>query len=142
MNSQNSSADDRDYRPQILTAIFVIYSTDSVRLQSIMLNQGELRKSEPIAAQSKKGDLALSVFDENFNICTSTIIPNPLERVVEFSEDYVTLQSKLVKTDSATFYLRVQYTDNMKYLIIEKLNDSPLSPSRLFTTRLKLNGNE
>ena len=142
MNSQNSTAIERDYKPQILSAIFVINSKDSVRLQSIMLNQGELRKGEPGAIQSKKGDLALSVVDENFNTCTRTIISNPLERVVEFSDDYVTLQSKLVKTDSATFYLRVQYTDNMKYIIIEKLNENPLSPSRLFTTRLKLNGNE
>lgn len=110
--------------PQIMLLNFELLSTDSVRLINTIVNVGNLREKLPIDASPAPGDLIISFLTEEMGYCFSRVVANPLVRKAEFSNDFTVLQAVTIETDEAIFPLRVQYNSQLKFVLVEKANES------------------
>jgi hypothetical protein len=111
--------------PKILMLNFEISSNDSIRLVNSMVTSGKLRKQEYLDSVNKSGDLVLTFLDNSENLCSKLIIPNPLIKKAEFSDDFKTIQVKIVKLDKAFFSVRVQFEKCMNRILVEKTLETP-----------------
>jgi hypothetical protein len=107
--------------PMILLLNFEISSTDTVILINSMINRGLLRERESVYSEPLDGDLIISILDNSREPCAKKLVPNPLKRVVEYSEDRITLQTKEVCLQSAQFFVRVQFQSCMKFVRVERV---------------------
>ncbi len=107
--------------PGILLLNFEITSNDSVVLINSMLTRGLLREREPVSSKPLDGDLIISILDTSLELCAEKHVPNPLMRIVEYSEDHTTLKKKQVSLDSAQFSVRVQFQSCMRYARVKRV---------------------
>lgn len=109
--------------PQILTLVFKITKGDSVYLTDILLSPGVLKESIYPENSNGIGDLSLSLFNDSNTGCRTIIIPDPLKKRVEFSDDNINIKSKSLDLENANFSLRVQYETCMRQISVSRIVD-------------------
>jgi hypothetical protein len=109
--------------PMILLLNFEISSTDTVKLINSMFNRGLLREREPFSSEPTECDLIISILDNSGELCAEKLVPNPLIKVFEYSEDGITLKTKQVCLQAAHFFVRVQFQSCMKYVRVERVTE-------------------
>ncbi|MCH6232377.1 hypothetical protein [Cognataquiflexum rubidum] len=108
--------------PEILMVNFSMDSRDSVKIVNFLRNPGKLRGAMEEIGEPREGDLIISFLSETNMVCSKTIVENPLNKRVEYSEtdDLSTLKAKTISLDSAEFFIRVQIDACFKRIMVEK----------------------
>lgn len=85
-----------------------VSATFSARLINTVVAEGSIKKDPDPPDQAAVGDLELQVLDVNGQVLSTLLIPNPLDKFVEFVNDMGSLEQKWVSLESAQFSVRLQ----------------------------------
>jgi hypothetical protein len=92
----------------------------TAQLVSMIVRDGKIKETLKSNSQAEKGDLELLVLDGNQQIMTQHIIPNPLDRSVEFVNDAGQLGHKMIHLDSAQFNVRLRIEPGASFLLLNR----------------------
>jgi hypothetical protein len=119
----------RDVAPQVLLMNFEFFDNDSLQMLNTAMNTARLRNRGD-EAEPAVGDLVFSFQTASREECTRVVVPNPLVRQVEFSEDRRQLETRTIELEVAIFSVRVQFHPNMRYLQVDRLTPEGMKPIR------------
>ncbi|MEC3906891.1 hypothetical protein VOI54_07660 [Tamlana sp. 2201CG12-4] len=83
----------------------------------------KIKSSESIT-NGKEGDLICSQLDNKSNILNSTLIKDPLNKIVEFTNESMQFQTQTISIDKTMFSVRLQLNINTKYITISTFADN------------------
>lgn len=108
--------------PEILTISFSMNKLDSVNQIGAFSNYGKLKEREDAFLQAKEGDLKISFLNLLGQVCLEKIIPNPLLKKVEYSEDDTSgiLVSKAIESEESEFFVRIQWDECIDQIQLDK----------------------
>ncbi len=109
--------------PEILTISFSINKLDSVNQIGAFSNYGKLKEREDAFFQAKEGDLKISFLNLLGQVCFEKIIPNPLLKQVEYSENDTSgiLVSKTIEMEESEFFVRIQWVECIEQMQLDRL---------------------
>jgi hypothetical protein len=125
--------------------IFLNYSVKSDKshgtLEILLINkiitEGKLKVNNTGPEIPKPGDLKCITLDFSLNHIDSIIIPDPLNITVESVNENNELFKKEITRDSAQFSIRLQLTEKIYAIGIQKSSSSDDQKSYLLVTKLK-----
>ena len=98
-----------------------VSETYSARLINTVAAEGSLKKAPASPVQAAMGDLELQVLDVNEQLLSTHLIPNPLDKFVEFVNDTGTLEQKKVSLESAQISVRLQVEPGASSAILRQI---------------------
>ncbi len=109
--------------PEILTISFTINNLDSIHKVGAISNYGKLKEREDASNQAKEGDLKILFLDPQGQVCLEKIIPNPLLRKIEYSEDDDSgiLVSKAIELEESEFFVRIQWDECIYQIQLDRI---------------------
>lgn len=113
-----------DEIPRIMLLNFEIFDNDSIVMINSAINQGRLRRRREVEPQPEAGDLVVAFLTNEMLECVRQVIPNPLNREVEFAGESGEMQSRIIPVEVALFPVRVQLHSGLKYVQIHKVEES------------------
>ena len=106
------------------------------QLVSKLFRDGKIKDNMQGNSPSKQGDLELQILDRNQQPMTSLIIPNPLDRIVEYVNDARQLGSKMIHLDSAQFNVRVQIEPDAASILLYRITGENQEEQLLLQTSI------
>ena len=133
---------DKGNAPEI---IFLNYSikksstgSPEIRFTNKIIANGSLKASFQENSTDKAGDLKCIELDAGSQPIKSIIIPNPLQKTVEYVSESGQLGMKEVELDSAEFSVRLQLDPKTESIAIEQIGDlNGDSTNFLIVTKIK-----
>lgn len=83
------------------------------------------------------GDLTCTQLDKNYNTIQTILIENPLSKVIEFVNDSLIFEKRIVDLDNIELALKLQLDDRTKSIIISEIIDSLQTSKTLIKTVLE-----
>lgn len=129
-NSKSTLAYDTeiDVDPKI---IFLTYSisqdengNQSVQFISQKIVDGKIKISPSTSIKNgKAGDLICYQLDKKSNVLNSVLIPDPLNKTIEFVDETNQFQTKTINATKTQFSIRLQLKNNTKHITISNFAD-------------------
>lgn len=92
----------------------------TARVIGMTVRDGKIKETSKSNSRAEKDDLELLVLDGNQQIMTKRMIPNPLDRSVEFVNDAGQLGHKMIHLDSAQFNVRLQMEPGANSILLNR----------------------
>lgn len=115
-----------DIDPKI---IFLTYSfsqdengNKSIQFISQKTVDGKIKVSESIK-NGTEGDLICNQYDKKSNLLYSSLIKDPLNKIVEFVDESNQFQTKTINATKTQFSVRLQLKSNTKHITISNFAD-------------------
>jgi hypothetical protein len=140
-SSLNNQEKISEERPGILFLNYLI-SRDSAtsaynaELTQMILKEGTV-KSRAAAAQGNENDLKLLVLDQDQRLMSYQIIPNPLDRTVEYVNDARQLERKMIHLDSAQVHVRLLLEPGASSIVLNRIIGDDNEESLLLLTSIR-----
>ena len=112
-------------------------NTYNAQLINMIIRDGKIKETSNNSTQAEKDDLELLVLDGNQQIMTQRIIPNPLDRSVEFVNDAGQLESKMIHLDSAQFNVRLQFEADANSILLNRFTGNANEGILLLKTQIQ-----
>jgi hypothetical protein len=112
-------------------------STYSALLIHMVLRDGTIKENNAPAAQGKENDLKLLVLDQDQRPLSYQIIPNPLDKSVEYVNDARQLERKMIHLDSAQVHVRLQLEPGASSIVLKQIVGDNHEESLLLKTSIR-----
>lgn len=111
--------------PEILTISFSINSLDSINQVGAFSNYGKLKERNDTFLEAKEGDLKVLFLNSQGEICLEKIIPNPLLKKIEYSENDTSrvLVSKAIELEESEFFVRIQWDECIDQIQVDRIKE-------------------
>lgn len=111
--------------PEILTISFSINSLDSIHQMGAFSNYGKLKERNVTFQDANEGDLKVLFLNSQGDICLEKIIPNPLLKKVEYSENDSSgiLVSKAIEMEESEFFVRIQWDECIDQIQLDRIKE-------------------
>jgi hypothetical protein len=101
----------------------------NVQLVQLLIEDGIIKNTMESLENGIPGDLAVFILNKDKKPVAEMLISNPLKVRYEYPNDDNTIGSKVVDLPENEILLRFNYTDDMKYIEIKKIEKDGLSES-------------
>ena len=112
--------------------IKVMYDQKDIRLINQITSKGTLKSVPKKVSHVSDGDLEYTLLDKDRQKIASYIIKNPLQKTIEYVNDFGHFEKKIIDLNSAQFSIRIQRPIHAKYIAITELT-TPKSIHTLIT---------
>ena len=124
-----------DSDPKIMFLTYSISQDENgnktVEFISQKIVDGKIKSSKSVE-NGKVGDLVCNQLDKKSNLLTSTLISDPLNKIIEFVDESNQFQTKTIKASKNQFSIRLQLKKTTKYITISNFADKqPLIKTKI-----------
>lgn len=104
-----------------------LYLTNTIRTNGIV------KKQPDETDQARPGDLICSALNADSLEISRLLIENPLRKSFEYSDEQGNLAIKNIEMDSAQFFIRLQLTPDIKWIVVDQYTGPTEPNTRLFS---------
>lgn len=109
----------------------------NAQLINMILVEGTIKDSQSNRTQAEKDDLELLVLDNKQQTISQRLIPNPLDRSVEYVNDAGQFERRMIHLDSAQFSIRLQIESSAGSIVLKRIYDEEQEGAILLKTTIK-----
>lgn len=109
----------------------------NAQLINMILVKGTIKDSQSNRTQAEKDDLEILVLDNKQQTISQRLIPNPLDRSVEYVNDASQFERKMIHLDSAQFSVRLQIESSAASIVLKRIHDKEHEGAILLKTTIK-----
>lgn len=119
-------------KPSIVFINYTIFKNQNNLLNAKVVNKiitkGIVKNKNNKASNYNNGDLKCVQLSKKNDTLATQIIPNPINKQIEYVNASGALNTKTIALDSAQFSVRMQLHKDSKYIILKKINTSNTTP--------------
>ena len=107
------------------------------QLINMTMVKGTIKDSQTNSARAEKDDLELLVLDNKHQTISQHLIPNPLDRSVEYVNDAGQFERKMIHLDSAQFSVRLQIESSARSIVLNRIHGEEQEATILLKTIIR-----
>ena len=109
----------------------------NAQLINMIIKEGNIKEDQQHNGQAEIDDLELLVLDRNQQTITQNLIPNPLDKSVEYVNDAGQFERKMIHLDSAQFSIRLQIDPGASSILLNRYTGNKNEGTLLLKTQIQ-----